>query len=447
MFDARLRTLLGAAAPRAATWAQYLTLIGNPNAVESTDLDYKGRQYERKPEWQGELAKDVAALANTAGGTLILGMEEDRATSIPVRANPELLTDQLRKTYREALAWRMDPPAECDIVFIAEDPADPTPRGLVVISVPPSSRGPHAVTGFKDPRDGTLRFPYRNDNTTTYMNLTQVKRAIAASASLAAGRHDVLHAAHEAITFNGRGMPGPKLLLTLTPDLSGAFPIEAAAFHAFRHNLADVELPFLGRDVFRSFGVGPRRFIASTGESRSRHVAHFHSDGTAAWVTEGPQVGAFGASDDALPEHIRSWHSDHVVMNVLAILRYLTHHSATRAATAGTATARLTLDVGNQRACGIASDRGSSAHIVFSTTEQQRATGQAGLLLEAANDGCLLVQAAASLLADCYQHFGVVEAEQLTHDGQINLPAWGRRYHETITTWAKDTGVEVLNGA
>ncbi|MFD8261626.1 helix-turn-helix domain-containing protein [Streptomyces griseoluteus] len=144
------------------------------------------------------MAKDVAALANTAGGTLILGLEEDRATSIPVRANPEPLTDQLRKTYREALAWRMDPPAECDIAFVAEDPADPAPRGLVVISVPPSAQGPHAVTGLKDVRDGTLRFPYRNDNTTSYMNLTQVKRAIAASASMAAGRHDFLDAAHQA---------------------------------------------------------------------------------------------------------------------------------------------------------------------------------------------------------------------------------------------------------
>lgn len=447
MFDARLRTLLGAA-PRAATWAQYLTLIGNSNAAESTDLDYKGRQYERKPEWQAELAKDVAALANASGGTLILGLEEDRATSIPVSANPEPLTDQLRKTYREALVWRMDPPAECDIDFIAEDPADPAPRGLVVISVPPSARGPHAVTGFKDARDHTLRFPYRNDNTTSYMNLTQVKRAIAASASLAAGRHDVLEAAHEAIATDGRGRPGPRLLLTLTPDLPGAFPVDAVTYHAFRRELAAAELPFFGRDVFGSFGVGLRRFIASTGDSRCRHVAHFHADGTAAWATEGPQVAAFGTGDEALPQLSKSWHSDFVVMNVLAMLHYLTGHSTTRAAAAGTATARLTLDAGpNQPACGIATDRGSGAHIVFSATEQHIAVGTAGLLLGAVDGGPLLVQGAAGLLADCYQHFGVVEAEQLTHEGQINLPAWSRRYHDKITAWAKTTGVEVLTGS
>jgi hypothetical protein len=297
--------------------------------------------------------------------------------------------------------------------------------------------------GFKDARDHTLRFPYRNDNNTAYMNLTQVKRAIAAATSLAAGRHGILMANHEAITTDARSRPGPRIALTLVPDLPGAFPIDSATFHAFRRELAQAEMPFYGRDVFLSFGVGPRRFIASTGESRSRHVAHFHADGSAAWATEGPLVGAFGSSDEALPNPAQSWHSDHVVMSVLAILQYLTRHSATRAGASGTATARLTLSVGaNGRPCGLASDRGSTAHMVFSSTDQQLAVGQTGLLLGAADDASLLVQAAAGLLADCYQHFGVVEAEQLTHDGKINLPAWGRRSHEMISAWALGVGVD-----
>lgn len=62
---ARLRTLPGAA-PGDATYAQYLTLIRNPSAVESTDLDYKGEQYGKGTEQAGELAKDVAALATLA---------------------------------------------------------------------------------------------------------------------------------------------------------------------------------------------------------------------------------------------------------------------------------------------------------------------------------------------------------------------------------------------
>jgi hypothetical protein len=448
MFDARLRTLLGGA-PDKAAYAQYMALKHNPSAVEGADLDYKGEQYGRGTEGAGELAKDVGALANAGGGTLILGLREDRATSIPRHDNPEPLTDQLRKNYRETLVLRLEPAVGCEIHFIAEDGSVVPPRGLVVISVPPSAQTPHAVVGTTDLRDGTLRFPYRNDNHTAFMNLAQVKRAIAAATSLAAGRHDVLGAAHTAVADDGRALSGPRITVTLTPDLPGVFPIDGASFQAFRRELVAEELPFYGRDVFLSFGVGPRRFIASQSDSRSRHVAHFHADGTVAWVTEGPVVSAYEPSESAAPDLVESWNSDAVVIKVLVILQYLVGHAATRAAASGTATARMTLDTGmNRVACGLASNRASSAQIVFSETEQHTATGQTGVMLDVAAEGCPgLVQAAAALLADCYQHFGVVEAEQLTPEGRINLGAWGSRYRDMISVWAQNNGVEVVSCA
>ncbi|QIY66419.1 hypothetical protein HEP85_38960 [Streptomyces sp. RPA4-2] len=205
---------------------------------------------------------------------MILGLREDRTTSIPRHPNPEPLSDQLRKNYREALVLRLDPPVACDIHFVSEDTAAARPRGLVVISVPPSARTPHAILGTTDLRDGTLRFPYRNDNQTAFMNLAQVKRAIAAATALAAGRHEVLDAAYAAVTGDGRALPGPQITVVLTPDLPGAFPIDGASFGVFSEELAADELPFLGRDVFRSFGVGPggsspRRAIPAHGTSRT----------------------------------------------------------------------------------------------------------------------------------------------------------------------------------
>ncbi|MEU9370733.1 ATP-binding protein [Streptomyces avermitilis] len=445
MFDVRLRTLLGSP-PGETSYAQFLQLLNNPSAAESSDLDYKGEQYRGGTAGAGELAKDVGALANAGGGTLILGLREDRASSIPQHVNPEPLTDQLRKNYREALVLRLDPPVECDIHFVLEDTVAARPRGLVVISVPPSARTPHAIVGTTDLRDGTLRFPYRNDNQTAFMNIAQVKRAIAAAAALAAGRRDVLDAAHAAVAADGRAAPGPRITVTLTPDLPGAFPTDSASLAAFRAELAAEELAFFGRDVFRSFGVGPRRFIASQSDSRSRHVAHFHADGTAAWATEGPVCLAFTPAA-GIAETAESWDSDGVVLRVLAVLRCLARHAASRAAASGTATARLTLDAGpNQVACGLASNRTSSAHMVFSATEQHTATGEAGVLLDAAaGGGSGLVQAAAALLADCYQNFGVVEAEQLTLDGHINLAAWGPRNRDAISRWAQRDDAEVID--
>ncbi|MEU5976359.1 ATP-binding protein [Streptomyces sp. NPDC047315] len=442
MFDVRLRTLLGAA-PGEASYAQFLSLIDNPNAQEGPDLDFKGEQYRKGSEAAGELAKDVAALANAAGGTLILGLREDRATSIPAHANPEPLTDRLRKSYRETLILRLDPPVDCDIHFIAENPAAAALVGLVVISVPPSARGPHAVVGTTDLRDGTLRFPYRNDNHTAHMNLTQIKRAITAATSLVSAREEVLAAAHEDVAKDGRFLPGPRITLTVTPDLPGAFPVDKKSYGEVRGELADVELPLHGHKVFQSFGVGPRRFIASAGESRSRHVAHFHHDGTAAWVTEGPVVSAFPYSGST-HELCMSWHSDFIVLKTLVMMQHLVHHAVNRAGASGTATMLMGL-VGGPPACGLASDRGGGVFEVVSPLEKYSAGGRAGLLLNAAEGGSALVQGAAVLLADCYQHFGVVEAEQLTLDGQINLGAWGPRSRDAVAAWAEGVGVEVLD--
>ncbi|MGW0920717.1 AlbA family DNA-binding domain-containing protein [Streptomyces sp. NPDC002755] len=440
MFDARLQTLLGGR-PDRVTYAQYLTLIKNPSAVESADLDYKGEQYGKGTDGAGELAKDVAALANANGGTLILGLREDRATSIPQQANPQPLTDRLRKNYRETLVLRLDPPVECDIHFVPEDPGASVPRGLVVISVPPSARVPHAVVGTTDLRDGTLRFPYRNDNHTAHMNLAQVKQAIAAARALASGRHDVLNAAHKAVATDGRNVPGPRMVLSVVPDLPGAFSINSASLHTFRQEETDTDHPFYERSIFQCFGVGPRRFIATQSESRSRHVAHFHTDGTAAWATEGPVINAFRENDSPLPELAEAWHSDQIVIAVLGILQHLARHATVRAKASGTATARITLDSATPRERGLAANHGGQAHTVFSPTVQYNAVGQAGFLLDAAGTGTTLVQAAAALLADCYQHFGVAEADQLTLDGRIHIPAWGPRFRESVTAWAADNDV------
>ncbi|MCX5134853.1 hypothetical protein ABT076_37240 [Streptomyces sp. NPDC002131] len=287
---------------------------------------------------------------------MILGLREDRTTSIPQHANPEPLTDQLRKDYRETLVLRLDPPVACDIQFVPEDPGVAPPRGLVVISVPPSVRTPHAVVGTKD----HLRVPSR----------------------------------------------------------STARPSTASARGSHRRNW-----PSSAGTSSSPSGWAPGASAPHRSESRSRHVAHFHADGTTAWSTEGHVCQAFIRSA-GVAETAEGWDSDGVVLRVLAGLQCLTGHAASRAAVAGTATARVTLDAGpGQVACRLASNSTTSAQVVFSVIEQHRATGEAGVLLDAAAEaGPGLVQAAAALLADCFQNFGVVEAEQLTLDGASTCP-------------------------
>src|SRR4051812_8934673 len=67
------------------THAQIMQLVAN-GVGEDYDLDFKGTLYGRSDSEKRDLAGDVAAMANTAGGLIIIGVAEDgqaRAGSAP----------------------------------------------------------------------------------------------------------------------------------------------------------------------------------------------------------------------------------------------------------------------------------------------------------------------------------------------------------------------------
>ncbi|MDA4827485.1 helix-turn-helix domain-containing protein [Kocuria rhizophila] len=57
---------------------------------EAVDLDWKQCDYldSRNPQWQDEVAKDIAAMANSGGGWIVLGVAEDRAISAAAEITP-----------------------------------------------------------------------------------------------------------------------------------------------------------------------------------------------------------------------------------------------------------------------------------------------------------------------------------------------------------------------
>jgi hypothetical protein len=72
---ARLAKLLGAPVHQ-ATFEQVAALIAK-KACEDADLDFKRSNRYVDGDGAEELAKDVSAMANTRGGLIIIGIEED----------------------------------------------------------------------------------------------------------------------------------------------------------------------------------------------------------------------------------------------------------------------------------------------------------------------------------------------------------------------------------
>ncbi|MZD22432.1 hypothetical protein GTY82_35445 [Streptomyces sp. SID5476] len=137
-------------------------------AAEGRDLDHKLAPHDTGTEGGGEPAQAIAAFANSTGGVLVLGLQDDRRTSIPLHPSPIQLTDGPRRRYSEPLASRTAPNLDVDIHFAKETHTSDgqVPLGFARVAVPPGPRSPHAVLGLTDLRDGCLRFPVRSRSRT-----------------------------------------------------------------------------------------------------------------------------------------------------------------------------------------------------------------------------------------------------------------------------------------
>ncbi|MFY1651120.1 helix-turn-helix domain-containing protein [Solwaraspora sp. WMMB762] len=166
----RLERLLGGRLEE-VTHAQVASLVGSL-VTESYDLDFKGELYGRSDKDKRDLGGDVAAMANTAGGAILLGVVEDdqaRASSAPGVA----LSDAEVGRIRQIVASQVSPLPIFDVLQV-EDPGQPG-YGFIVIAVPRSPSAPHAVLV-----NDALRFPKRNGTTTTYLSEPEVAQAYAA---------------------------------------------------------------------------------------------------------------------------------------------------------------------------------------------------------------------------------------------------------------------------
>jgi hypothetical protein len=110
-------------------------------APESLEVEFKGEPYQVENESQKfELAKDVSALANTAGGVIVIGArtERDNQSAVDVVAELRPHTSGLvnEHQYEAIVGERVFPSLRQLQVRFFPSAADAT-RGLLAIDVPP----------------------------------------------------------------------------------------------------------------------------------------------------------------------------------------------------------------------------------------------------------------------------------------------------------------------
>ncbi|WP_449061209.1 AlbA family DNA-binding domain-containing protein [Planomonospora algeriensis] len=463
----RLEALLGNPL-HLVTHQQIVDLVGDPDAREAEDLDYKrlypSRDKEQTEKGKDAIAIDIATFANHLGGLIIVGMAENgEIPSAPL----EVELAGLENRIRQAGASRIHPMPRFDTRPV-ENPADPG-RGFLLIAIPPSSLAPHAVS-VPSQKESGLRWPRRHGADKVWLSESEIAAAYRRRVMAATDQaHRVAEVeknaiATTAVTSARSRYPLPLLVVTLVPDLPGEVLMDSVTMQAFRKHTAD-DVVMIGAftPTFHEVGVAHRRLIAEAGADTELAVrAELYTDGS----------GTFSVHPGRLTPPQQETFRVRVLDAELAVrtasaLRYLARHARDRAGVNGAALLRVMLvadthlhpavlpaepttrwpynDPSLERSLLALNTPTADGDQPLGTRLCRLAYGESVAWLDdLADDGPPLARATAHLIADLLQTFGVPENRQIRRDGSLNAHAWGPHW-EAMKTWAQATGVAVAD--
>lgn len=445
----RLESLLGT--PIEALGAEALRRAVDDGVPEDADLDWKRDLYAPTDKGRQELAKDVAALANSVGGVIVLGVAERDGRAAKLAPVPLGEREQLR--VRQVLAERVRPflPG----VVVRPVPAEPaTPEeGFWVVAVPRSPDAPHAVV-----MERALGYPVRDGASTRWLSEGEVaaryRDRFAARAELTAR----LERVHEEGAGRLARVELPWLVLSTVPTVSGSRAAGSAAVgraHGFFASWARRACPLTALTVYGPDGfaalAGVGRVIISAPQPYSgvSHEAHLelHHDGAGFGG-----VSLVGGQNAQAASQGVAVVRDEVELSAQALVSVLAEHAVDTGA-AGELMLRaqlLPVELINGtsgptelHAASLLGGYVRPAHRVPQTLvlASMGPAVTSSLLAEVAAGTRGSVRAAYPLVAEVLAEFGVSEPGALRPDGRLTLEALDPRYGQRVAGWAAEHGL------
>lgn len=137
--------------------------------IERPDLDWKRELPQGNgDETRDEFAKDVAAMANSGGGTIVYGVEEDRRTSAAKTIVAISSWDDNRQRTLRTWAFNSIHPSVRGLEFTS---LETNGTKVIVLNVQPSADAPHLIVK----NGGTFRAPRREGTATVYMSEREIE--------------------------------------------------------------------------------------------------------------------------------------------------------------------------------------------------------------------------------------------------------------------------------
>ncbi|MGY4960579.1 AlbA family DNA-binding domain-containing protein [Streptomyces sp. 900105245] len=450
----RLEALFGAPLD-AVTYADIAALVNNPEAAEAEDLDYKRELLAADAKGKEELAKDVAAFANHIGGVLVVGLADTQG--IPSKVMDSDVTDAHQRHIQQVVARTTAPPVRFDMRAV-HSPTSPG-RGFLILAVPRSPQGPHAVTAPPaKPTEAALRYPRRGASKTEWLTETDVATAYYRRFNASAGRTQRLAAVESELLQNLPESNVAHLVVSLSPEVPGDMQITQDSFNTYKNQLLTTPW-LLGKDSkpLTDVRIGSRRLITHGGRANGPWYYHseLHCDGSGAWAMRlGHHVSTVDMIEFAWAE------PDTVVYGLLSALHLLGSHARDRSGATSTALVKAALvEAPHAHPAGPPKpnlhpllplridgyDRSFGMRAPLSTQFCEYSYAESAALLDdLADGGPGLVQATAPLAGVLFQAFGIPEASPITRDGAIRSSAWSGDLKTSILRWSQARGVSVV---
>lgn len=267
----RLKSLLRASADEAGFDA--IASLVERAVPEDFDLDFKRDLYAPGDPGALSFAKDVAAFANSGGGVVVIGIDETNGVAVGVSLVTFPAEADLERRLEDAVANKVFPKPSFRVYRRCA--VDEQTKGFVVVVVPPSALGPHAV------REGEqLRYlvrEQRKNRSLAEYEVAQRYRERFSSANASEARLD-------SVMASGGASWSPMGLFVegvCVPEQSGRAPVSHASLEQIQERL--LRMPRM-HPLSRSRAsprVGYRRIrVRSPASALTPYSIEFHEDGS-----------------------------------------------------------------------------------------------------------------------------------------------------------------------
>lgn len=411
---------------------------------EDTDLEYKSALYGGSDGDKRAFCIDVAAIANTRDGILVLGVSETDGAAADLAPLPLSDAEELRM--RGLLLSGVDPTPAVHIRQIPSSAADG--QGYYLVVVPRSPDAPHAVRVS----DG-YRYPRRFGTRTHYLTESEIADAYRdkfRGERLRVERLDQVRAEGCAAIDTSDEL---WLAVALVPASPGHFEVRQRTVRETRDTwVGRWSSGALSRALLVSgfstyAGVG--RVVVSTGTRESNGLstyshAELHADGSA-FIARQAFGGKLTAHDDTpSPTYVDD---ETLITATVAVLAAVADHATVAAGAVGDAIVQLSILGIGPEGCGLAHARQWGHPRPFSGTRVVPAVPASRHTLslgDLASAGPSLLVAARTMLTDVFQAFGYPEVPQITENGEIRLPYVAKSNTPELTAWASRNGVATV---